>query len=141
MSDGGRICFNVRDPEFTIYLPAEGKGNGVAVILLPGGALRMLEIGGKAKTMISRFTQEGIAIFVLKYRTLQAPPRESLPPLERGNIIGIAHLTRGLDGWFGVCEVAVQSRPAKHTRSTTVACSELTSRTLVPSLKAPNRAP
>ena len=72
--DGGKSYFNVRDPELTAYLPDSEKANGTAIILLPGGALRMLAVGREAKNMIKLFNSRGIAVFVLKYRILQQTP-------------------------------------------------------------------
>jgi dienelactone hydrolase len=65
---------NVRDPEIVAYLPARKRANGAAVILLPGGALRMLVMGQENKDIIARFNERGVAVIVLKYRTLQTPP-------------------------------------------------------------------
>ena len=54
-------------PTLTVYMPAEGKANGVAVVICPGGGY-----GGLANhegEHYARFLNEqGIAGFVLKYR-------------------------------------------------------------------------
>lgn len=71
----GKAYTNVRDPELTAHLPDPAKANGAAVVLLPGGALRLLGIGVEASDTIRRFNAEGIAVFVLKYRTLQIAPQ------------------------------------------------------------------
>jgi acetyl esterase/lipase len=67
---GGMAYTNVRDPELTSYLP-KGQPNGTAAILLPGGGLRGLSIGRENQDLIRLFTEHGVTVFVLKYRTLQ----------------------------------------------------------------------
>ena len=73
----GAIVSNVRDPELLAYLPAAGTATGRAVILLPGGGLRVLGIDRPMMDVIQRLNARGTAAFVLKYRLLQtavAPP-------------------------------------------------------------------
>ena len=74
MPDGGTLYQNVTRPDLTAYLPPAVSATGAGVILLPGGALRLLAIGSEAKTLIERFNRAGIAVFVLRYRTLQMAP-------------------------------------------------------------------
>lgn len=71
---GETIYSNVRDPELIPYLPDHAKSNGAAVIILPGGGLRILSIGHEANDLIHLLNDRGVAVFVLKYRTLQAAP-------------------------------------------------------------------
>jgi acetyl esterase/lipase len=76
--DGDQAYYNTVDPELTAYPADPARANGAAVVLLPGGGLRMLSIGSEARDIIDRFNREGISVFVLKYRTLQMdvpPPR------------------------------------------------------------------
>jgi hypothetical protein len=67
--DGSKTYSNVVIPTLTIYLPDQAKANGVAVILCPGGAMRML---GFAETVrvAERLNSKGIAAFILKYRVV-----------------------------------------------------------------------
>jgi len=74
MPDGGTLYQNVTRPDLTVYLPPAASATGAGVILLPGGGLRVLAIGGEAKALIERLNQAGIAVFVLRYRTLQMQP-------------------------------------------------------------------
>lgn len=78
--DGGKSYGNVVDPEYIAYLPQASKANGTGIILLPGGGLRQLGVGREANAMIQRFNAEGIAVFVLKHRILQIPPRPAEAP-------------------------------------------------------------
>ena len=75
---GGRIS-NVSDPSFTVYLPDAAAANGAGVVICPGGAFRFLSWDGAVET--ARWLNgKGVAAFVLKYRTLQAPPSPAAPP-------------------------------------------------------------
>lgn len=75
---GDRIVANVREPTLTVYLPEAGQGNGAAVIILPGGALRVLGMDNEGAKVAAWLNARGIAAFVLKYRTLQVDP--AAPP-------------------------------------------------------------
>jgi len=77
--DGALVYTNVRDPELTTHRPAPGRANGSAVILLPGGGLRVLSVGQENKDLIQLFTERGVTVFVLKYRILQAAPTPPAP--------------------------------------------------------------
>lgn len=79
-SADGATYFNVSAPSFTAYLPPEDKANGMAVIILPGGGLRLLGVDTDTNSVIRRLNQAGVAAFVLKYRILQAPPPPPGPP-------------------------------------------------------------
>lgn len=79
----GEVTTNVRDPQITAYLPDPAKANGAAVILLPGGALRLLSEGTDQQDTIRRLNERGIAAIVLKYRTVQGDPAAAarmMPP-------------------------------------------------------------
>jgi dienelactone hydrolase len=75
-SADGEERFNVSDPRIQVFLPDVGKANGAAVVLLPGGGLRVLGIGEDTRETISRFNAEGVAVALLEYRTLQLSPEE-----------------------------------------------------------------
>lgn len=72
---GNRVSVhNTRDPRITVHLPDRGKGNGAAVLLLPGGGLRSLGLGAETDAEIAAFLDLGVAVAVLEYRTLQTDP-------------------------------------------------------------------
>lgn len=79
-SADGTTYFNVSAPSFTAYLPPKDKANGMAVIILPGGGLRLLGVDNDTHSVIRRLNDAGIAAFILKYRILQTPP----PPPRTG---------------------------------------------------------
>jgi len=71
---GTRILSNVSDPTLTVYLPEPARATGAAVIIAPGGALRFLAMGTDGEPVARWLNSQGIAAFVLKYRTLQMTP-------------------------------------------------------------------
>ena len=56
------------NPFVTVFLPPEGKRNGGAVIVAPGGGNIMLMYGDEGLTIAERYNEWGIAAFVLTYR-------------------------------------------------------------------------
>ncbi len=79
-----RMIYNTREPLYELYLPDPSVANGAAVIMLPGGGMRMLGVGKGTQTEIDGFLSQGIAVALLEYRTLQMSPqaveRASAPP-------------------------------------------------------------
>lgn len=59
---------NIHNPSITPFLPPEGKGTGVAVIIAPGGGHSKLCLGHEGYALGEWFRDQGIAAFVLKYR-------------------------------------------------------------------------
>ena len=67
----------VTEPSITIYLPEASKATGVAVILCPGGAMRILGWNNDVLKMAKWLNERGIAAIGLKYRLMdnsQMPP-------------------------------------------------------------------
>lgn len=73
-ANGERTVSNVSDPTLTVFLPDPSKATGTAVVLAPGGAMRVLGIDGNGTQVAKWLNDRGIAAFVLKYRTLQQAP-------------------------------------------------------------------
>ncbi|MBO3760451.1 alpha/beta hydrolase [Ciceribacter sp. L1K22] len=65
---------NVTVPTLTPVLPAPGTGNGVAVVVAPGGAFRALSVENEGMAVARWFADRGIAAFLLKYRLEPTPP-------------------------------------------------------------------
>lgn len=59
---------NIHNPTLTAYFPEEGKANGTAVVICPGGGHRLLVITAEGRDAATFFTEQGITAFVLKYR-------------------------------------------------------------------------
>jgi acetyl esterase/lipase len=82
---GDRTVSNVSDPTLTVFLPDPATANGTAVIVAPGGALRVLGMDNEGTKVARWLNSKGIAAFVLKYRTLQqAPGVQVAPPAGMG---------------------------------------------------------
>ncbi|HWL62242.1 MAG TPA: alpha/beta hydrolase [Steroidobacteraceae bacterium] len=71
---GERTVSNVSDPTLTVFLPDPAIATGTAVVLAPGGAMRVLGIDGNGTQVAKWLNDKGIAAFVLKYRTVQQAP-------------------------------------------------------------------
>lgn len=55
-------------PTLTLFKPAQGKANGTAVIICPGGGYSGLAMGHEGYQVAERFAAIGVTAFVLKYR-------------------------------------------------------------------------
>lgn len=71
---GDRTITNVSDPTVTVFLAAAGSATGTAVVVAPGGALRLLGWDNEGVKVAQWLNTKGIAALVLKYRTLQTMP-------------------------------------------------------------------
>jgi endo-1,4-beta-xylanase len=58
----------IHNPSLTPYLPAPGKANGCAVLVIPGGGHRVLAIAHEGYNVGEWLRDHGIAAFVLKHR-------------------------------------------------------------------------
>jgi acetyl esterase/lipase len=68
VSDSILIISKVSEPTLSIFLPTREKATGAAVIICPGGGYSVLAFGYEGTDVARRFTESGIAAFVLKYR-------------------------------------------------------------------------
>lgn len=79
---------NVVDPSITIYLPDSKNATGTAVVLCPGGGMRMLGWGNDVIKMAKFLNDKGIAAIGLKYRLysigMQQPPQRNNLPAQSG---------------------------------------------------------
>jgi acetyl esterase/lipase len=71
---GDRTIANVSDPTVTVFLPPASSATRTAVVVAPGGALRVLGWDNEGVKVAQWLNANGIAALVLKYRTLQAMP-------------------------------------------------------------------
>ena len=82
---GDRTISNVSDPTVTVFLPPQASATGTAVVIAPGGALRVLGWDNEGVKAAQWLNSKGIAALVLKYRTVQSMPdagrgRGAAPP-------------------------------------------------------------
>jgi dienelactone hydrolase len=71
---GDRVVSNVSDPTLAVFLPDAARATGTAIVIAPGGALRVLGMDNEGTKVARWLNARGIAAFVLKYRTLQQAP-------------------------------------------------------------------
>ena len=71
---GTRTIANVSDPTVSVFLPPASSATGAAVVVAPGGALRLLAWDTEGVHVAQWLNSHGIAALVLKYRTLQTTP-------------------------------------------------------------------
>ena len=69
------------DPTLSVFLPDPAIATGAAVVIAPGGALRVLAFDNEGVKAAEWLNERGIAGFVLKYRTLQLDPAAPRGPL------------------------------------------------------------
>lgn len=65
--------YNTSQPRFDLYLPPADQASGAAVLMLPGGGLRVLGTGATYDAEIAAFLDHGVAVMHLEYRTRQLP--------------------------------------------------------------------
>jgi acetyl esterase/lipase len=65
--DGTRFVQNVTEPSLTVFRP-EGKANGTAVVICPGGGYHLFAIDYEGNDIAQWLTSFGVTAFVLKYR-------------------------------------------------------------------------
>jgi acetyl esterase/lipase len=80
-ASGERVLANVSDPTLSVFLPDPAIATGAAVVIAPGGALRVLAFDNEGVKAAEWLNERGIAGFVLKYRTLQQDPAAPRGPL------------------------------------------------------------
>jgi acetyl esterase/lipase len=68
---------NITKPTLTPFLPKKGKGNGAAVLVVPGGGFQFVSISNEGWPVAQALADRGIAAFVLKYRVEQTPESEA----------------------------------------------------------------
>ncbi len=67
------VVYNVVQPMLTAYFPDPKKANGIVVIVAPGGGFHFLNIDNEGTDVAKRLAEQGVAAFVLKYRTEKMP--------------------------------------------------------------------
>jgi acetyl esterase/lipase len=59
---------NINNPSVTVFKPPEGKANGCAVIVAPGGGFRELVFNAEGVQAAEFLNTIGVTVFALKYR-------------------------------------------------------------------------
>ena len=69
---------NIADPTITLYKP-KGKSTGSAVVVIPGGAYRIVAIDLEGTEVCDWLTSQGITCVLLKYRVPDSGPYPKSP--------------------------------------------------------------
>lgn len=64
------VAYNITEPTLTAYLPTSETVDAPAVIICPGGGFHFLAIDHEGNVLAEWLSRNGIAAFVLKYRTV-----------------------------------------------------------------------
>jgi acetyl esterase/lipase len=67
---------NVTRPNLTPFLPKKGTETGAAVLVIPGGGFQFVSISNEGWPIAQWLADNGVAAFVLKYRTEFTPESE-----------------------------------------------------------------
>jgi acetyl esterase/lipase len=83
--NGERVSvYNTSQPVYELHLPRPERASGAAVVMLPGGGLRVLGVGADLYDEIDALVANGVAVLLLEYRTIQLTKQEleraSAPP-------------------------------------------------------------
>jgi endo-1,4-beta-xylanase len=70
---GSLKVFSIHNPSITPYLPPKEKATGAAVVILPGGGHRELNVSSEGYDVAQWLSEHGVAGFVLKYRLAREP--------------------------------------------------------------------
>ena len=85
---GTRVSvYNTSQPVYELHLPRPERASGAAVVMLPGGGLRVLGTGADLYDEIDALVVQGVAVMLVEYRTQQFTPeqlaRMTAPPPPR----------------------------------------------------------
>lgn len=75
-TNGGEDRYNTTQPRLQVFLPEPEEADGAAIVMLPGGGLRVLGMGSDMHDTIALLNEHGVAVIVLEYRTLQRTPEQ-----------------------------------------------------------------
>lgn len=89
--------WNVTRPTLLPVLPESDIANGAAVIIAPGGGFRYLAFHKEGTAVARWLAQRGFAAFVLKYRTIQRHPGETVEGM-RERILADPRFRDGVSG-------------------------------------------
>lgn len=67
----GTVAINVVTPTLSVYLPAPDKATRTGIIIAPGGYCVALALSAEGTDVAQWLQRQGIAAFVLKYRTME----------------------------------------------------------------------
>ncbi len=93
---------NINNPSLTVFMPPEGKSNGCAVIVAPGGGFRELVFHAEGEQVADFLTPLGVTVFVLKYRLPGEQGSPYSPENVRQDAYRAVRLVRSRAGHFNI---------------------------------------
>ncbi len=93
------IITNVTTPSVTIYRPLNGRTNGTAMLVIPGGSFRALAWDLEGTEVAEWLAARGITAFVLKYRVhppVEAPSEKRDALAQEARALAIADAAQAL---------------------------------------------
>ena len=98
-----RWARNVTQPTLLPVLPSGSNANGAAVLVVPGGGFQFVSMDNEGYSVAGRLAAEGIAAFVLKYRTMKTPADEAGFAARVAELFGLATpgKTGGIEAGIG----------------------------------------
>lgn len=69
---GYRYSYNVTQPSLKVYSPDSTQFNHAAILVIPGGGFRVLNIENEGSKIAHELTKKGYLVFVLSYRLTQS---------------------------------------------------------------------
>lgn len=91
---GDRVVFDVNVPSIDVYLPSPELATGCAIILCPGGGMRLLSWKNDVERMAELLNAHGIAAIGLKYRTNNAPMPKGIKMPALVDVTGFDHFPK-----------------------------------------------
>jgi len=85
---GNRIIRNVTRPELTVYMPQPNGGNGVGMIVAPGGGFHILSYDNEGTAVAEWLATHGITAFLLKYRLDETSPNSAMATIQMMKYLG-----------------------------------------------------
>jgi acetyl esterase/lipase len=85
------LAYKVSVPTLTVFLPENGKANGTAIVICPGGGYGGLLTKREGSDVAREFSKLGITAFVLKYRL---PSEETMKDRSIGPLQDAQHAIR-----------------------------------------------
>lgn len=99
--EGGEVLINVSQPSYQAWLPRASAATGAAVLIAPGGGFSALSIRSEGTQVAQWLAAQGIAAFVLRYRTFYQAPGETRESMGK-RVFG--SMASGLAGAAGVAD-------------------------------------
>lgn len=93
---------HINNPSITAFLPEKGKANGAAVVIVPGGAHRLIVITTEGNDVARWYAERGVAAFVVRYRLFREEGTPYSQDDARADAERAMRLVRSRAGEFGV---------------------------------------